>query len=189
MSSLYDRFVHKYSRLPTEFDPDYLEMLRMSKYRVIDVPDVSPGKCANCGASKNDGRRYIDFGLHVDWYGAVFLCTSCLTDAAIHAGLFEEMEKRLQESVDAQNKIEELKKKGENLHETVVTLFKELEDYYANLHPLGMDSSSDSNPDMVVEEPAVESGTNSPKPRVTKPSTGSGSKNIPSLADLINDSK
>ena len=90
--SLLERFVNRYGRLPTEVDPDYLEMLNMSKYRRLAVPDFAPGKCANCGSSRTNDREYLDFGLQVDWYGTVYLCSLCIADMAKTLGLYAAME-------------------------------------------------------------------------------------------------
>jgi hypothetical protein len=184
---VFDKFVQKYGRLPTEFDPDYLEMLRMSKYRIVDVPDFKPGKCANCGASKNDGRKYIDFGLEVDWYGTVYLCGECLHDVSNHMGLFEEVNNNasiLKEELAGYKYLEE---QGANLHDTVVNVFKEFEDYYAGLHAINDNRSPDGSTVVDSEESATKSGINAAKPRTTKPTASSGSKDVRSLADLISD--
>lgn len=186
MTSLAHRFTEKYGRVPTEFDPDYLEMLRMSKYRILDVPDQAPGKCANCGASKNDGRKYVDFGLQVDWYGVVHLCGHCLGDVSQAMGLFDELRSKLEESQSNAKKIEGLKEKGVELHETVVKTFKELEEFYVSVRPLGNNSNSDSASGMEPDKAAVESGTNQTKSRVAKSAPSTGSKNIHSLTELLN---
>lgn len=184
--SLVERFTARYGRVPTEFDPDYLEMLRMSKYRIKEVPDVQPGKCANCGSSKNDGRKYIDFGLQVDWYGAVFLCGLCLEDIAKAMGLFnkyldsiELLSVRLKRSVEEQAN-------GEELLFKMLQANKEFENF-VNLHSLGDDNASDRSTNVVPPETASEPRINKAEPRVTKSTSGSGSQNFRSLADLIKD--
>lgn len=190
MISLVDRFIAKYGRLPTELDPDYLEMLRMSKYRILDVPDKQPGKCDNCGASKRDGRKYVDFGLQVDWHGAVHLCTDCLKDISGAAGLFDELEAKLELLLSENERLSSLQNQGVELHETVVRTFKEFEDFYAGLHSISDNSSPDSSPDVVVDEtPPSESGSAKTESTTTKPINGTGRKNVRSLTDLLgNDS-
>ena len=188
MKSLVDRFAEQYNRLPTETDPDYLEMLRMSKYRIIDVPDFTPHKCANCGASKNDGRKYIDFGNQIDWYGTMYLCGHCVHDIADNMGMFDSLRKELEEAANKGVEVEELLNKGEKLHEHVVKTYKEFEDFYAHVHSSDDSSSSDGSDSLGNEEAAPESNVNQPKPRATKSTTVSGSKDIRSLTDLLNNS-
>lgn len=190
---LVNRFIHRYGRLPTEFDPDYWEMLNMSKYRILDVPDLKPGKCANCGSSKNDGRKYVDFGKEVDWYGIIFLCGLCLKDIAFNMGLFKDLEMSLLKSEVENEKLQNLKEKGNVLHESVVQLFKEFEVYYADLHSVGNDSSSNSSSVVRPDEKSVNSGvsgnessTNTTKRTTTEQTPGSGSEKLPSLAELFN---
>lgn len=185
MTSLPDRFIAKYGRLPTEFDPDYLEMLRMTKYVVTDVPNAAPGKCSNCGASKNDGRKYVDFGLYVEWYGTVHLCGHCLTDISDSMGIFDSLKAQLVESEEARDSVVGLKEKGEELHETVVKTFKELEEFYVGLYPHVVGSNSDSSSSVGTSPPAPESRVTKAEPRTTKSNSGGGSTNIRSLADLL----
>jgi len=185
MTSLVDRFIIKYGRLPTEIDPDYLEMLRMSKYRVLDVPDVSPGKCGNCGASKNDGRRYIDIGLQIEWYGAMYLCGSCLLDIANTMGLFKDLETKLEEAEAKFEAVKGLQEKGEELHETVMRTARDLEAFYAGIHPLGNNSSPDSTPSVVFDEAAAESRINENESRTSKQNSSSGRKDFRSLTELL----
>jgi hypothetical protein len=188
---VFNKFVHKYGRLPTEFDPDYLEMLRMSKYIIVDVPRMQPGKCANCGASKNDGRKYVDFGLQVDWYGTVYLCGTCLHDVSNEMGLFNEIEQKLSLVIDMDERLAALKNQGVELHETVVKTFKEFENFYVSLHSSGVDSNpepdSSGNSDTIIDE--ADTGgpsTNEAESGSTKPTSGRGSKNSRSLTDLLN---
>lgn len=188
--NVFDAFVHKYSRLPTETDPDYLEMLRMTKYRIMDVPDFSPGKCANCGSSKNDGRKYIDFGLQVDWYGTVYLCGTCIHDISSNMGLFEKIEEELHDLRQQASEIEELHHKGEKLHEFVVKTYDEFEEFYGNLsarRESDLESNSDESTSVGTDETASEPTPNITKPRTAKQNTSRRSENVRSLADLLND--
>lgn len=186
--SLPDRFIARYGRLPTERDPDYLEMLQMSKYVISDVPNSPPGKCANCGASKNDGRKYVDFGLQVDWYGTVHFCSHCLTDIGQAAGIFTELEKKLSIMLEEAQQFNTLKNQGVELHESVVKTFKGFEEYYDRLYSLESSSSPDvSASSDVVETESVEPGTNATKSRTSQSSNVPRSQNIRSLTDLLND--
>ncbi|MFY3741632.1 MAG: hypothetical protein HMLIMOIP_002090 [Candidatus Nitrosomirales archaeon] len=194
MKALVDKFTEKYGRLPTEVDPDYLEMLRMSKYRILNVPDFKPGKCANCGASKDDGRKYIDFGLEIDWYGTVYLCGECLTDISNEMGLFDRLKAELLETKLGNAEIANLQAKGVELHETVVRTFRSLEDFYASIHSLGDNSSLSPPPGAVPMETTSESGTDKTESgtkktssRTSKSTTSTGRQNVRSLTDLLND--
>jgi nicotinamidase-related amidase len=159
----------------------------MSKYRILDVPDMQPGKCANCGASKNDGRKYIDFGLQVDWYGVVHLCGECVKDIARTMGLFTELENKLKLILAEDERLDALQIQGVELHETAVTLFKEFEAYYDRVYATRDDTPPDSTSSVVVESPTTESGTNQAEPRSTKSTSSRRSQNTRSLADLLND--
>lgn len=192
MTSPLDKFISRYGRLPTEFDSDYLEMLRMGKYRVLEVPDVSPGKCGNCGASKNDGRKYVDIGLHIDWYGALYLCTLCLKDIAQTAGLFsnlEEQKNTLQILVDDG---EDLRKQGFALHDTVMRTLEEVKDYYDRLpadRKPNMESSDDTDSNLVPEESASKPALNETKRSATKSTASSGRTNVRRFTDLLDGSE
>lgn len=198
---VYDSFVAKYGRLPTEFDKDYLEMLAMSKYIIEPIPKFKPHKCANCGSTKEDGRKYISFGLEVDWYGIVYLCGFCLKDIATEMGLFANLQKDIELAQSRYLDYEELKQRGKDLHEDVNKMFSDLEGYYATLHLAGLERGSDSTSYLVSEESKEESesdGTNvtesdkpvtNPKPRTSKPANVSRPQNVRGLADLLNDAK
>src|SRR6476469_10518841 len=54
------------------------------RFRVLDRPAALPGKCAVCG---NVERPVLDFGLDLDFYGAVVICLECVTSAAEIVGL------------------------------------------------------------------------------------------------------
>ncbi len=187
------KFIHKFGRLPTETDPDYLEMLRMSKYQISDVPMYKPGRCANCGSSQNDGRRYVDFGLEVDWYGTVFLCGFCLKDVAEKMGLFTDYQERLESFSRENERLMSLQVTEQQLRTNALDAFKELKDYYVDVLALGnhipfnTPASVDSTPaSEVTPEPASEPVIDTPKPRATKSTPSARRTHVPSLADLLN---
>lgn len=53
-----------------------------SRFRILDTPIKKPGVCALCGDAGGDGRQFVDFGKSVEWYGVVYFCTVCVTEAA-----------------------------------------------------------------------------------------------------------
>lgn len=58
-----------------------------SRFRILDIPIKKPGVCALCGDAGGDGRQFVDFGKTVEWYGVVYFCTACVTEAAKLIGL------------------------------------------------------------------------------------------------------
>ena len=50
-----------------------------SRFKLTNLPLVTPGKCACCGAVD---RPVVDFDMTVQFYGAVLLCITCLAEAA-----------------------------------------------------------------------------------------------------------
>lgn len=190
----FDMYVQKYSKLPTEKDPNYLELLRMTKYRILDIPDVTPAKCANCGSCKNDGRQYIDFGLHVDWYGAVFICGLCLNDIAKAMGLFKDLEEIIAKLQAESNSFAHLQEKGFELNEKFAEVFREFKEYHDGLLAFGNDPTPDPDPDLGNNENETggsgtnqtESGTSKAKPKPAKSTSSSGREDVRSLADLLN---
>lgn len=49
------------------------------RFQFLDRPSVLPGKCAVCGSVE---RPVVDFGMQLDFYGAVLLCVDCIKEAA-----------------------------------------------------------------------------------------------------------
>lgn len=87
------------------------ELAPTSRFQIYASPLVSPGKCAVCGAVN---QPVIDFGLNIDFYGAVMLCvTNCLPEAAKAIGMVDSSrvtaaEEGLALSIDAQLKTRNL---------------------------------------------------------------------------------
>lgn len=189
------QFFERYGRLPTEFDPDYLEMLNMSKYKISDVPPYPPTKCANCGTSKNDGRKYIDFDLTVDWYGVVYICGFCLKDISSAMGLFEEYEADLAVAKEQMDEVVSTHERGEELLEKMLQVNKEFESF-ANLHSIRNDIPTNPEPYVVPDKiESDDTGTNESKSVSEEPESGTSKptpvprrKNVRSLAELLGES-
>jgi hypothetical protein len=64
--------------------PDAVQSL--GRFQVLEHNQlIAPGKCAGCGGFTN--RRFIDFGLELDFYGVVYLCLeTCFTEVANQIG-------------------------------------------------------------------------------------------------------
>lgn len=56
----------------------------LSRFQLLPSPVAIPGKCAVCGTST---RPVVDFGMTLEFYGAVYLCETCLTEAARAIGM------------------------------------------------------------------------------------------------------
>lgn len=68
---------------------DLLEILTIrtpesSKFKVLDQPYSLPSKCSFCGIGHNeDGKRqFIDTMLELDYYGVVYICSTCFIEIA-----------------------------------------------------------------------------------------------------------
>jgi hypothetical protein len=66
----------------------------VSHVQLVDTPLQSPGTCVLCGVAGpcSDGRKFVDFGLQIEFYGAVVFCTSCIGSVATVAGFISSVE-------------------------------------------------------------------------------------------------
>ena len=62
------------------------EVAPNSRVTVHDNPNMAPGKCCMCGDAGSDERKFIDFGMQLDVYGAVYFCDVCLTEVSRAVG-------------------------------------------------------------------------------------------------------
>lgn len=78
-----------------------------SRFQIYASPIVHPGKCAVCGAVD---QPVLDFGLNIDFYGAVMFCvTNCLPEAARAIGMVPREEVKAVEERLAQSLGEQLR--------------------------------------------------------------------------------
>lgn len=96
-----------------------------SRFKLLDRPFVNPGKCAVCGAVD---RPVIDFGLNIDFYGAVLLCVSCIREVSSDLGMVELSEMQRQEAEATRSFEEELTRRN------MVGITHEQHGYLADLY-------------------------------------------------------
>lgn len=63
-----------------------IEIPATSRFSVCGNPNREPGVCCVCRSPGGDDRQFIDFGMQLDWYGAVYFCTFCVKELAEAAG-------------------------------------------------------------------------------------------------------
>ena len=58
------------------------------RFHVLDQPYAAPSKCAFCGLGhSNEGKvSFIDTTLDLDFYGVVYICSTCLTEISSSLG-------------------------------------------------------------------------------------------------------
>lgn len=118
-----------------------------SRYAILDVPILAPGHCFTCGtASNEDGRKFIDFGKQIDWFGAVYLCSECIIEVAAIVGFLPvakfndlfDVNKKLQIELDQANK------RLENLRNIYGDLFAGRHDVPSSLDDVSSTDSVDA---------------------------------------------
>lgn len=132
-----------------------------------------PGKCSICGGMKYDGRKWIDFGLSIDWYGVVYLCTFCFEEiktqiegqdesfpVSSYLQLKQEKELFLKD-------ISVLKKTQISLEKVIRELKDELAATKHKLNTVSSDSSSSSISSKIKPEDSQSPVRSSPKRRPT----------------------
>lgn len=64
----------------------------VSRFQVINFNEMQfPHKCATCGSFSGDnGKRFVDFGAFIEFYGNVYFCTECFIGAAGEMGLYSD---------------------------------------------------------------------------------------------------
>lgn len=62
------------------------------RFQVVSYPAALPNKCCLCGyalsGSSND-RWWLDIGVNIDYYGALYFCSVCFTQGASELGYID----------------------------------------------------------------------------------------------------
>lgn len=121
----------------------------VDRFQILEVNQLTyPHKCGICGSFSGDnGKRYIDFGLFVEYHGQVYICVDCFY-GAIHS-----IDKPSDES---QARIRELQAVVTTLIAENRTLRNALDELRGSIV-----SRPDSDPDSVYVAPSsvIEAGT------------------------------
>lgn len=56
----------------------------VSRFQFLERPVAAPSKCVVCGGYD---RPVVDFGVSIQWYGAIVICTDCVGEAGRVVGL------------------------------------------------------------------------------------------------------
>lgn len=86
------------------------------KIRIVDQPYVAPSKCVLCGIGHNeDGKRhFIDTQTDLDWYGTIYICTTCFKEVANAIGYLSPKQYTEVRDNAVENKAENIGLKVEN---------------------------------------------------------------------------
>ena len=92
-------------------------------FSLVDTPMALPGSCYLCGSG--DKSPYIDWGVSVEFYGALYTCSECTASVASllgmvsreqHATLIQQLDQLSAENSDLQKKNFALKQVIESLN-------------------------------------------------------------------------
>ena len=130
-----------------------------SKFQVTKNPAL-PASCISCRTTADGVREFVDFGLSLDFVGAVVFCTNCMREAGIAAGLSES---RLVEDLEAVNNILRAKvaliEDERNQYRDTLSGLVDLGNLRSFINPQSEDDgSSDSkvrNPERDADEPSL----------------------------------
>lgn len=53
-------------------------------------PYAAPGSCIICGVTLDQGKYFIDFGMNIEFHGAVYFCNVCIAQAMEVFGYYHE---------------------------------------------------------------------------------------------------
>lgn len=146
-----------------------------NKFQLLDNPVALPHKCAGCGypgGTSETGiaaRQFIDWGITLEYYGAVIFCENCIIEVASVLGFVppEKIDAALDKITELLAQNQELRLANDSLRTTVHTLSS----------PIGNVISADSEPD--TEPDISDTDTSSSEPEPTKPSSSKRSNVVP----------
>lgn len=127
-------------------EQDFPVVAPTSRMQYYHLPVVNPGKCACCGSVE---RPVVDFGMTIEFYGAVLLCVTCLAEAGQIVGLVPvEQLREAQESL-AQSTEETLRQERKvtityEQRDSLTLAIRGLSDLILSLSP--SDDSVDASP-------------------------------------------
>jgi hypothetical protein len=160
-----------------------LDQQGSNKIQITEHANVAPNKCANCSFSgREPGRFFIDFGVDLEFYGTIYLCTSCFAECANIIGWISPTEADRLKLRDAELTAEfQRLKEFENKYVSIASYFDDADRSGGNLP--GFDGGTNFSPvldSQVVLSEFSESGhVDSDTARLLGTSTKSANKRRP----------
>ena len=156
------------------------------RFKLTNVPLVSPGKCACCGAVD---RPVVDFDMTIEFYGAVLFCVTCLTEAATVIDMVPAIELIAAEesatlSFDSQLKQRDLRTITNEQYQSISmaisnlsdAIFSPVSDYF----DLVAESKSETDAGLFSVDADEPSGEPEDSKQGINPFVGEGSNSVPS---------
>jgi len=134
-----------------------LDQQGSNKIQISEHANAAPNKCANCSFSGYEpGRFFVDFGVDLEFYGTIYLCTNCFAECANIIGWISPAEADQLKSRDAELTAEvERLREFENKYVSIASYFDDADRSGGNLP--GFDTDSDSSVTMGSEDVLDES--------------------------------
>lgn len=109
-----------------------------SKFQVV-TSTLLPHKCIACGSEADGAKEFMDFGVSIDYEGAVYLCLNCCKQIANTIGFTAPFERdhALLELTRCQDELAEVRKRVQSYSDLLVS-------YHLPLSDGGSDSLSES---------------------------------------------
>lgn len=135
-------------------------MHTVDRFQLLESHELqSPHNCATCGAfTSNRDRKFIYFGLDLDYYGSVYICTICMRGASIIAPASEK-HALLQEMEEAEVKYINLINEIQDAYAVTFGRLKDLNDTITGLRSR-IDAISDHEPSSDVDGGSQDDGDN-----------------------------
>jgi hypothetical protein len=94
------------------------------RVQVLDNPAAPPGKCAVCGNGADKERQWIDFGVTIDFVGALYICSICITEVAnaLNFSTPSQTSQMLIKIDDLTTALRRVDRERESLHSAIVNL-------------------------------------------------------------------
>lgn len=152
-----------------------IEKVSMGRFQVFDQPIAVPGNCIVCGSVGDNKRKFVDFGITLEFTGVVYFCTFCLSELSEAMGFVS------REQLD--EAIEVIKKKNEELKE-LADECERLRSIANAIDFLGLHSVGPASPDVSSDrdDDASHDGDVESESRnvegVAKSTDGRGRKNV-----------
>lgn len=58
-----------------------------NRFQTVEHPVALPGKCVVCGSVGGDGRKFVDCGFELEFYGVVYFCEHCWKEGCESLGI------------------------------------------------------------------------------------------------------